>query len=45
MVGLIRLYIYRNGVQDVRDVPLREAKEARLRLLAEGWTVYHSQES
>ena len=44
MVGLVRLYGYRNGVTNVFDYPRSEAKDARRRLEQEGWIVYHTVE-
>ena len=44
MVGLVRLYAYRNGVTNVFDFPREEAKHERRRLEQEGWVVYHTVE-
>lgn len=42
MVGLVRMYVYKQGVANVFDFPKSEAKQAYQRLLADGYTVYHS---
>lgn len=42
MCGLVRLYCYQNGVTNIFDFPIKEAKDARNRLTREGWVVYHS---
>ena len=43
MCGLIKLMVYRNGITDVLHVTYQEVKETRRRLVAEGWTLYHSE--
>lgn len=43
MTGLVRLMVYRNGVTDVIDCRFEEVKQTRLRLLQDGWTLYHSE--
>ena len=43
MCGLIKLMVYRNGITDVLHVTYPEVKETRRRLIAEGWTLYHSE--
>lgn len=42
MCGLVRLYCYMNGVTNVFDYPVKEARQQRKRLSQEGWVVYHS---
>ena len=42
MCGLVRLYCYMNGVTNVFDYPVKEARQQRKRLSQEGWIVYHS---
>lgn len=43
MCGLVRLYCYMNGVTNVFDFPVKEAKKARERLIGEGWVVWHTE--
>ena len=42
MVGLVRLYVYKQGVSNVFDYPQDEAKRAYKQLLEDGWTVFLS---
>lgn len=42
MCGLVRLYCYQNGVTNVFDYPVNEARHHRKRLAREGWVIYHS---
>ena len=42
MCGLVRLYCYQNGVTNVFDFPVAEARHHRKRLIQEGWVIYHS---
>lgn len=42
MVGLVRMYVYKQGVANVLDYPKEEAKRAYRHLLEQGYTVYHS---
>lgn len=42
MIGIVRMYVYKEGIANVFDFPKAEAKKAHYRLLAEGYTVYHS---
>ena len=42
MCGLVRLYCYQNGITNVFDFPVSEARHHRKRLAREGWVVYHS---
>lgn len=43
MCGLVRLYCYQNGVTNVFDFPVTEARYQMKRLTQEGWVVYHSE--
>ena len=42
MVNLVRIYVFKQGVSDVIDVPRSEARERRKKLEHEGWTVTHT---
>ena len=42
MVGLVRMYVYKQGVGNVFDYPKADAKRAYRQLLEAGYTVYHS---
>ena len=42
MCGLIRMYCYQNGITNIFDFPVKDARHQRLRLIGEGWTIYHS---
>lgn len=43
MCGLIRLFVYKQGVGDVIDVTRQQLKQTRRRLHEEGWVLYHSE--
>ena len=43
MCGLIKLLVYRQGVTDVLHVTREEIKATRKRLVAEDWTIYHTE--
>ena len=43
MIGLVRLHAYRNGVFNLVDVPLKEARRKRLELSQEGWVITHTE--
>jgi|TARA_B100000902_G_C26733441_1_gene632503 hypothetical protein len=43
MCGLIRLFVYKQGVGDVIDVTREQLKQTRKRLREEGWVLYHSE--
>ena len=43
MCGLIKLLVYRQGVTDVLHVTREEIKATRKRLVAEEWTIYHTE--
>ena len=36
------MYCYQNGITNVFDFPIEDARHQRKRLLGEGWTIYHS---
>lgn len=42
MVGIVRMYVYKQGVANVFDFPKSEAKEAYKTLLSQGYTIYHT---
>lgn len=44
MCGLVRLYVYRNGVTNVHDFEKHEARHRRKELEQDGWVVYHTVE-
>lgn len=43
MVGLLRLHCYRNGVLNLVFVEHKDAKQKRKELLAEDWTITHTE--
>ena len=43
VVGLVRLYVYQNGLTNVFDFPKAEASRQRRRLAREGWVCYHTE--
>jgi len=43
VVGLVRLYVYQNGVTNVFDFPKAEASRQMRRLAREGWITYHTE--
>ena len=43
MVGLCRLYCYRQGVFKLVDVPVTEAKKVQRELTLEDWVVTHTE--
>lgn len=43
MVGITRLFAYKEGVTRVEDIPKEEAKSTRNHLEKEGWVVWHSE--
>ena len=43
VVGLVRIYVYQNGVTNVFDFPKAEAKVQMKRLTQEGWVCYHTE--
>ena len=42
MVGIVRMYVYKQGVTNVFDFPKSQAKEAYKNLLSQGYTIYHT---
>jgi hypothetical protein len=43
MVGLCRLYCYRQGVFKLVDVPITEAKRKQRELTLDDWVVTHTE--
>jgi hypothetical protein len=43
MVGLCRLYCYRQGVFKLVDVPITEAKRMQRELTLDDWVVTHTE--
>lgn len=43
MVGLCRLYCYRQGVFKLVDVPVKEAKRMHRELTLDDWVVTHTE--
>jgi hypothetical protein len=43
MVGLCRLYCYRQGVFKLVDVPIAEAKKMQRELTLDDWVVTHTE--
>ena len=43
MCGLVRLFCYQNGITNIFDFPVSEAKYQRKRLAQEGWVIYHTE--
>ena len=43
MVGLCRLYCYRQGVFKLVDVPVSEAKKMQRELTLDDWVVTHTE--
>ena len=43
MVGLCRLYCYRQGVFKLVDVPIKEAKKVQRELTLDDWVVTHTE--
>ena len=43
MIGFVRIHAYRAGIFQLIDVPISEAKRRRLELLAEGYTITHTE--
>jgi hypothetical protein len=43
MVGLLRLHCYRNGVLNLVFVEQKDAKRRRKELMAEDWTITHTE--
>ena len=43
MIGIVRIHAYRNGVFNLVDVPVKEAKKRRLELSREGFVITHTE--
>ena len=43
VIGLVRLYCWRQGAHWIEDYPTAEAPKHRTRLTREGVTVYHTE--
>lgn len=44
LLGMIRMYCFRQGVTNVFDYPKAEARHRAKSLSREGWVIYHTVE-